>query len=107
MAGARGATIGELVAKPIRPMADAESPFYIMVEAADRPGVLAAIATTFGDHGVSIKSMEQRGIGADARLVFITHRAREADLTATLDALRHVDVVTRVGSVIRVVGEED
>ena len=107
VAGARGATIGELVAKPIRPMSEAESPFYIMVEAADRPGVLAAIATTFGTHGVSIKSMEQRGIGADARLVFITHRAREADLTATLDALRDVDVVTRVGSVIRVVGEED
>lgn len=107
VAGARGATIGELVEKPIRPMADAESPFYVLVEAADRPGVLAAIATQFGNHGVSIKSMEQRGIGDDARLVFITHRAREADLLATLDALRDVDVVIRVGSVIRVVGEED
>jgi homoserine dehydrogenase len=107
VAGARGATIGELVAKPIRPMAEVESPFYILLEAADRPGVLAAIATQFGKHGVSIKSMEQRGIGADARLVFITHRAREADLAATLDALRDVDVVHRVGSVIRVVGEED
>jgi len=51
--------------------------------------------------------MEQRGLGAGARLVFITHRAREADLRATLDALRDVDVVQRVGSVIRVVGEED
>ena len=107
VAGARGATIGELTPKPIRPMADAESPFYILVEAADRPGVLAAIATQFGNHGVSIKSMEQRGMGDDARLVFITHRAREADLLATLDALRHVDVVIRIGSVIRVVGEED
>lgn len=107
VAGARGATIGELVPKPIRPMADVESPFYVLVEAADRPGVLAAIADQFGRHGVSIKSMEQRGIGADARLVFITHRAREADLVATLDGLRDVDVVHRVGSVIRVVGEED
>jgi homoserine dehydrogenase len=69
--------------------------------------VLAEIATRFGRHGVSIKSMEQRGLGAGARLVFITHRAREADLRATLDALRDVDVVQRVGSVIRVVGEED
>ena len=107
VAGARGATIGELVAKPIRAMSEVESPFYVLVEAADQPGVLAAIATQFGNHGVSIKSMEQRGIGADARLVFITHRAREADLNATLDALRDVDVVIRVGSVIRVVGEED
>jgi len=107
VAGARGATIGELVAKPFRPMADVESPFYVLVEAADQPGVLAAIATQFGNHGVSIKSMEQRGLGADARLVFITHKAREADLAATLDALRDVAVVHRVGSVIRVVGEED
>ena len=51
--------------------------------------------------------MEQRGIGDDARLVFITHRAREADMLATLDALRHVESVHRVGSVIRVVGEPD
>ena len=42
--GARGATIGELVDKPIRPMDDVESPFYVLVEVADRPGVLAAIA---------------------------------------------------------------
>ena len=77
------------------------------MEVADRPGVLAAIAGEFGRHGVSIKSMEQRGIGADARLVFITHRAREADLRATLEALRNVDAVHRVGSVLRVVGEED
>jgi homoserine dehydrogenase len=107
VAGARGATIGELVEKPIRPMSDVESPFYLLMEVADRPGVLAAIANEFGKHEVSIKSMEQRGIGADARLVFITHRAREADLVATLDALRGVEQVHRVGSVVRVVGEED
>jgi homoserine dehydrogenase len=77
------------------------------LEVADRPGVLAVIAQEFGRHEVSIKSMEQRGIGDDARLVFITHRARESALTATLDALRHVDVVHRVGSVLRVLGDED
>jgi homoserine dehydrogenase len=105
--GARGATIGELVGKPIRPMADVESPFYVLMEVADRPGVLHAISGEFARFGVSIKSMEQRGAGDDARLVFITHRAREADMVATLDALRHVEVVHRVGSVIRVVGEPD
>ena len=77
------------------------------MEVADQPGVLAAIAGEFGRHGVSIKSMEQRGLGADARIVFITHRAREADVRATIDALRHVEAVHRVGSVLRVMGEED
>ncbi len=51
--------------------------------------------------------MQQRGIGADARLIFATHRAREADLRATVHALRDVDVVHRVGSIVRVLGDED
>ena len=105
--GGRGATIGELVPRPMRPIDEAEMPFYVLMEVADLPGVLAAIAGEFGRHGVSIKSMEQRGFGAGARLVFITHRAREADVRATLAALRDVEGVERVGSVLRVIGEND
>jgi homoserine dehydrogenase len=105
--GGKGATIGELANRPVRSIDDVESQFYLLMEVADRPGVLAAIAGEFGTHGVSIKSMEQRGIGEDARLVFITHRALESSLAATLDALRHVESVHRVGSMLRVVGDED
>jgi len=107
VSGAKGATIGELVDRPITPIDETESPFYLFMEAADQPGVLSAIAGEFGKRGVSIKSMEQRGIRTDARLVFITHKAREADVRATLAALRDVDQVHRVGSVLRVVGEDD
>ena len=97
----------QFVERPIRAIEDTESPFYLLLEVADRPGVLAAIAGELGQHDVSIKSMEQRGIGADARLIFITHRAREADLRATLDRLRDVESVHRVGSVLRVVGDDE
>ena len=48
--------------------------------------------------------MQQRGIGEVARLIFVTHAAREADLRATVEDLRGSDVVHRVGSVIRVLG---
>lgn len=106
VSGGKGATIGELVDRPIRPIDQVESQFYVLMEVADQPGVLASIAGAFGEHAVSIKSMEQRGISTDARLVFITHRARESDLRATLDALRDVEAVHRVGSVLRVVGDE-
>jgi homoserine dehydrogenase len=88
-------------------MDEIESQFYLLMEVADRPGVLAKIADEFGQHDVSIKSMQQRGIGADARLIFATHRAREADLRATVRALQDVDVVHRVGSIVRVLGDED
>jgi homoserine dehydrogenase len=105
--GAKGATIGELVDRPMLAIDDTESQFYLLLEVADRPGVLAAIANEFGQHSVSIKSMEQRGMGDDARLVFVTHRARESALSATLDSLRHVESVHRVGSMLRVLGDED
>jgi len=105
-AGARGATIGTLVRKRIEPIDETASQFYIALDAADRPGVLAAIANVFGAHGVSIQSMQQSGEGAGARLIFVTHLAREADLTATIHELRDLDVVASVGSVLRVVGGE-
>ena len=66
--------------------------------------VLAAVAAVFGEHGVSIRSMEQEGLGDEARLVFITHGARERDLRATLTDLRSLDAVRAVGSVLRVIG---
>ncbi len=105
--GRKGATVGVLAARPIRAIDEVSSQFYLLIEVADRPGVLAAIATEFGRHGVSIRSMNQRGMGDDARLIFVTHKAREADLRATVDALQGVEAVHRVGSVLRVVGEEE
>jgi homoserine dehydrogenase len=49
--------------------------------------------------------MEQHGLGDEAVLMFITHVSREADVRATLDELRGLDIVTDIHSVIRVVGE--
>ena len=50
--------------------------------------------------------MQQRGIGEGARLIFVTHAAREADLRSTVEDLRSTEVVQRVGSVIRVLGTD-
>ncbi|HJL76941.1 MAG TPA: ACT domain-containing protein, partial [Acidimicrobiales bacterium] len=71
----------------------------------DEPGVLARVAAVFGDHDVSIRSMEQVGQGGEARITFITHRARESDMQATQDDLRGVDAVRNVGSVLRALGD--
>jgi homoserine dehydrogenase len=105
--GARGATIGSLARRPIRPIDETASQFYISLDAADRPGVLAAIAGVFGKHSVSIQSMQQKGQGDEARLIFVTHLAREAALSATIHEVRDLDVVKRVGSVLRVAGGEE
>jgi homoserine dehydrogenase len=91
----------------VRPQADMRSAFYLSMDVADRPGVLAAVAKVFGDHDVSIRAMEQVGLADEARLIFLTHVAREGDLLATIDELRMLQAVDRVSGVLRVIGEED
>lgn len=88
---------------PVRPTQDLRSAFYISLDVVDRPGVLAAVAAAFGEHGVSIRAMEQDGMGDEARLVFLTHAARVGDVLATLDDLRRLDAVEDVGGVLRVI----
>jgi homoserine dehydrogenase len=104
-----GATgrIGILQPAIMRSIDDVESAFYIALDVIDRPGVLARVADVFGRHGVSIRSVEQEGMGDDARLIFVTHRALERDAQSTLVELRDLDVVRALLSVIRVVGDED
>ncbi len=87
----------------VRPQPDLWSAFYLSMDVADRPGVLAAVAKVFGDHQVSIRSMEQVGLADEARLIFLTHLAREGDLLATLDELRLLQAVDRVSGVLRVI----
>ncbi|MDH3678816.1 MAG: homoserine dehydrogenase [Acidimicrobiia bacterium] len=89
----------------IRPIDELESAFYVNLEVDDAPGVLSTVAGVFGAHGVSIRSMEQEGLGTGARIAFITHGALERNLQSTLHDLRGLDVVTDVRSVLRVIGD--
>jgi homoserine dehydrogenase len=72
---------------------------------ADRPGVLHAVTGVFARHGVSIRAAEQEGMASDARLVFITHEAKESDVQATMRELRDLDVVSTLGGFLRVIGQ--
>jgi homoserine dehydrogenase len=109
----------------IRPIDDLHSAYYLTLQVADRPGVLHAVSGVLGQHQVSIRLMEQEGLpGPDgasgpadtaglslrqpgesgARLVFVTHPAYERDVQACLHDLRQLDVVERIGGLLRVVG---
>ena len=104
----RGAAAGPppTAAARIHPIGELRTAYYLALEVIDRPGVLANVAGVFGRHGVSIRSMEQEGLGDQARIIFITHVACEGDMRATLDDLRHLEAVRQVGSVLRVIADE-
>jgi homoserine dehydrogenase len=91
----------------LHPTEDLRSAFYLSMEVFDRPGVLASVAKVFGDHGVSIRAMEQVGLGDEARLIFLTHVAREGDVQATIEQLQELNAVDRVGGVLRVIGPDE
>jgi homoserine dehydrogenase len=102
---ARGASESQHRAKTIRPIEDLQTQYYVLLDVEDEAGVLADVARTFGDHGVSIAQVWQDGQGDSAQLVLITHRAREGDLQATVQALASASAVRSVASVLRVESE--
>jgi homoserine dehydrogenase len=103
--GAAGPGESSYAARPVSPIDDVITRYHISLEVADVTGVLASIATCFAEHGVSIQTVRQHGRGSDAQLVIVTHRARDAALSATVRALRSLPAVREVASVMRVEGE--
>jgi homoserine dehydrogenase len=101
---------------PVLPISSVTTRYQITLQVADEPGVLAAIATLFSEHSVSVEALTQSVAGAGAgdsspdladataTLVVGTHEATEAALAATVTALSTNQVVRSVVSVLRVEG---
>jgi len=85
---------------------DLESSFYLHLEVADEPGVLARIADVIGRNGISVKSVVQRGTGREASLVMVTHRAAERDFYAALEQISDLEFLGAAPRVIRVIEKE-
>ena len=85
---------------------DVESAFYIHLDVADRPGVLAGVTKILGEHGVSIKSVLQRGMGEHARLVMVTHPVLESGLRSAVERIGAFDFMRSAPRTIRVIEEE-
>jgi homoserine dehydrogenase len=85
---------------------DVASAFYLHLDVADEPGVLAAVTRILGEQDVSIKSVLQRGLGARARLVMVTHMVAESRLRAAIALLGEFEFVRSTPRTIRVIEEE-
>ena len=91
---------------PLKLIEDVESAFYLHLDVADRPGVLASVTQVLGEHGVSIQSVVQRGMGENARLVMVTHPVVESSLRAAVARVGEFDFVSSTPRTIRVIEEE-
>jgi homoserine dehydrogenase len=84
---------------------DVESAFYLHLDVADRPGVLASVAECLGRAGVSVKSVVQHGLGDEARLVMVMHPVLESRFRAAVAEIAGLDFLRSEPRVIRVIEE--
>ena len=88
-------------------VSDVVSAFYLHMEVADEPGVLATVAQVLAEQEVSVKSVVQRGLGEQARLVMVVHPVLESRFFAATEALARLEDVLRAPPrAIRVLEEE-
>ncbi len=85
---------------------DVASAFYLHLEVADEPGVLGQVAQILGLQGASIKSVVQKGLGNDARLVMIMHPVLESKFFAAVELIAALDFMRAAPRAIRVIEEE-
>ncbi len=85
---------------------DVVSSFYLHLEVADEPGVLAGVAQALAEHRVSVKSVVQKGLGEQARLVMVLHPVLESQFFAATQAISGLDVLRAPPRAIRVIEEE-
>lgn len=102
--GGKGPIESSYAQLPVLPASQALTRVQIRIDVQDRPGVLAKVAAVVAEHGVSIEAVRQAPVGEVAHLVVTTHAARQDALDKTVEAIRGIDVVDRVVSVLRVEG---
>jgi len=97
---------GQVVTLPLKPMSEIISKYMLRFSALDKPGVLAAIAGSLGNHGISIESMVQTSHQADdatpVPIVIMTHEAREGAVQDALEEIDRFDVISQKTGFIRI-----
>jgi homoserine dehydrogenase len=88
------------------PGEEVESAFYLHLDVADEPGVLAQIAQVLGDNQVSVKSVVQKGMGDNARLVMVMHPVAEGRFDAAVREISKLSLLRSPPRSIRVIEEE-
>ncbi|MDN4521537.1 MULTISPECIES: homoserine dehydrogenase [Mycolicibacterium] len=111
--GGRGPRESKYAKLPVAPIGVIPTRYYVNMNVADRPGVLSAVSAEFSKREVSIAEVRQEGMVDDegqrcgARIVVVTHQAKDAALSETVAALADLDVVQSINSVLRMEGTSE
>jgi homoserine dehydrogenase len=96
-----------LARKPLLPMSEIRSRYYLRFSVADRPGVLGQLTTVLGAHDVSIAQVVQDSVrdpGRDdgAQVFVVTHEAREGDVQTALAKIAALPIAAAPPRLIRI-----
>ena len=89
---------------PIKKMEDTYNSYYVRLQAEDRCGVLAELTKIFAENQVSIEEIVQKRARSNqlAEIVVITSKVREGDFTRAMDAIKKLERVKEISSLLRV-----
>lgn len=89
--------------RPILPISEVRSRYYLRMHVQDLPGVLGQVTTVLGEHGISIAQVVQRP-GPDTQIVVLTHEVREGNMRDALSVIDQRSVVTGRSRFLRIAG---
>lgn len=94
--------------KKLCPPDKVQSGYYIRLLVEDKPGVLGAIATAFGESGISLYSViQKRRVGERSEIVAITHNVNDEQLKDIKVRLTDLSVVSEISNIIRVIMSQE
>ena len=88
---------------PILAMEQVETAYYLRMQAADRPGVLADVTRILADHKISIEAILQKEPMLEekhASVIILTHRVLERDMNEATRRIQALDSIT--GEITRI-----
>lgn len=100
----KGATVGVEWERTVANPGEWKSKFFMSVIVKDEPGVLAQIATVYGENNISIETVQQNGKGNFAEMILITHECTSGDINRAASAITYLSCIEKLGQVYPLMG---
>ncbi len=100
----KGAMVGISWARTVADPGHWKSKFFMSAIVKDEPGVLAQIATVYGENNISIETVQQNGKGDFAEMILITHECTSGDIERAASSLMYLSCIENLGLIYPLMG---